>query len=411
MTKKTTEKPRYLLTRFGGKGDALFLTAVAHQLARDYIVDVAINETAMSLLGNNPDIDTIYPARRFGHPPMQNNIKNGHPMDMVYVDGAWICVEALYSRYESDSPFRPYNVANYRFVIESNSIHHDIDKSQNSNYINTYDQHLGWAGIDPEKITPYEKRPYYWTTAEEQAWAGKLFESLPKPVVMIQTFASSPARTYFRLSELVNELSTKVGTLMVWYGNRWQINESVMMAPEGIDPMRATAAMIEKADLLISADTCVSHLAEALNTQHETYYSTVPAWCRSKYYSNEITVESEVRYKNRVCKCSIIARDCPRRQKEAFESLTARERELLKWLKPEIKQDMGLVWVPSPAAGKPGHERFGTSPQGFDTLVQAAATKYDSGRQAEAYCIESLDLLPVSLATIKMLEVDDDTES
>jgi ADP-heptose:LPS heptosyltransferase len=400
-------KPRYLLTRYGGKGDALFLTAVAHQLAKNYIVDIAINEPAVSLLENNPDIDTIYPTRRFGFPPMSKSTKNGHPMDMVYVDGAWICVESLYERYKSDSAFRPFNVTNYRFVIESNSLHPDIDRSQNSNYINTYDQHLGWAGIDPEKIPPIEKRPYYWTTDDERKWATDLYSNLPKPVVMIQAFASSPARTYFRLSELVEKLSAQVGTLIVWYADHWQIGRAGIALPDNIDPMRATAAMIEQADLLISADTCVSHLSEALNTQHVTYYSTVPAWCRSKYYTNEITVDAEVRYCNQVCKCSIIARDCPRRQKESFEALTKRERELLKWLKPEIKQGMELTWVPSPDPGKPGHERFGTSPQGFDTAVQAAATKYDSGRQKEAFCIESINLLPISLATIKVLEVDD----
>ena len=170
--------------------------------------------------------------------------------------------------------------------------------------------------------------------------------------------------------------------------------------------MRATAAMIQKSDLLISADTCVSHLAEALDCQHVTYYSTVPAWCRSKYYSNEITVDVGVKYKGYTCKCSIIARDCPRRQKESWMALTERERALLRWLSPEHKKTYGLEWVPNPEMGAPGHERFGTSPQGFETAVQAAAVKYDSDRQQEAYCIQSLDLVPVSLATIKTLEVD-----
>ena len=400
------DKPRYLLTRFGGKGDALFLTCVAHKIAKRYTVDVAINEDAVALLGNNPDIGTIYPTRRMGPPPMRVNTKNNHPMDMVLIDGGWVSVESLYERYKTDDAFLPYNVTNYRFVIESNSMHPDLCLSQNSNYINTYDQHLGWAGIDPDKVPAIEKRPYYYTTEAEREWATELFSNLPKPVVLIQTFASSPARTYFRLSELVSTLTPKVGTLVVWYGDRWQIGKYIVPAPEGIEPMRATAAMIEKADLLISADTCVSHLAEALNTQHVTYYSTVPAWCRSKYYTNEITVDAEVKYNGQVCKCSIIARDCPRRQQDAFKSLTKKERELLKWLRPEIKQKMELTWVPDPVAGKPGHERFGTSPQGFDTAVQAAATKYDAGRQEEAYCIESLDLLPVSLATINMLGVE-----
>ena len=400
------DKPRYLLTRFGGKGDALFLTAVAHQLAKHYTVDVAVNESAISLLENNPDIDTLYPTRRMGPPPMQKNVKNGHPMDMVLIDGDWVSVESLYSRYKTEDAVRPLNVTNYRFVIESNSMHPDICGSMNSNYINTYDQHLGWAGVDPNKIPDAEKRPYYYTTAEERKWADSVFENLKRPIVMVQTFASSPARTYFRLSELVNKLTPQVGTLLVWYANHWQIGNGGLPAPEGIDPMRATAAMIEKADLLISADTCVSHLAEAMNTQHVTYYSTVPAWCRSKYYSNEITVDAEVKYMGNICKCSIIARDCPRRQKEAWDNLTERERSLIRWLKPEHKERLGLTWVPAPDPGPPGHERFGTSPQGFDTAVQAAATKYDGDRQQEAYCIQSLDLLPVSLAAIKSLEVD-----
>lgn len=401
----TNKKERWLLCRYGGMGDALFLTAVAHQLAKHYIVDVATRDTTVPLLQHNPDIDTIYPVERFGPPPMQVNKKNGHPVDLVLVDGGWITVEALYERYKTDHAFRKYNATNYRFVIESNTLHPDLGMSQNSDFINTYDTHLSWAGIDPEKIAPMEKRPFYYTTEKERKWAKSIFANFRKPVVMVQTFASSPARTYFRLSELVTKLTPEVGTLMVWYGDGWRVGNSPVKPPEDIPLIRASAALIELADLLISADTCVSHLAEALDTQHVTYYSTVPAFTRSMYYINEITVDAEVRYQNRVCKCAAIARDCARRQREAWLALNEKERALLTWLKPEHKQRLGLTWLPDPVAGPPPHERFGTSPQGFETAVQAAATKYDGDRQQEAYCIQSLDLVPISLAAIRTLEV------
>jgi hypothetical protein len=252
---------------------------------------------------------------------------------------------------------------------------------------------LSWAGLDPQAVTPHEKRPYYWTTAAERAWAHSVLDSLPKPLVMVQTFASSPARTYYRLSPLVEWLTANVGTVLVWYGDHWQIGRSPLALPADMDGMRATAALIEQADLLVSADTCVSHLAEALQTQHLTYYSTVPAWTRSAYYEYEDTIDCEVRFDARVCKCAIIGRDCPRRTRDAMDSLTDKERGLLRWLLPEHKERLGLTHIPQPEPGPPPHERYKTSPQGFDALAQAAAVRYDSLRQQEAYCIESLDLL------------------
>ena len=401
-------KERWLLCRYGGMGDALFLTAVAHQLAKRYIVDVATRDTTAPLLLNNPDIDTVYPVKRFGPPPAQRNPKNGHPVDLVNIDGGWVTVEALYERYKTDHAFRKYNVTNYRFVIESNTVHPDLGPSQNSDFINTYDTHLSWAGIDPERVPPIEKRPYYYVTDEERKWAEGVFDNFRKPVVMVQTFASSPARTYYRLSELITALGKEAGTLLVWYGNGWQVGKSPVTLPNNIEPIRASAALIEQADILVSADTCVSHLAEALDTMHLTYYSTVPAWSRSMYYQNEITVNSEVRYRGRICKCCAISRDCARRIREAWDSLTEKERALLHWLKPEHRQRLGLTHLPPPVPGPPPHERFGTSPQGFETQVQAAAQKYDGGRQLEAYCIESLDLVPHALAALRTVEVDNE---
>jgi len=390
--KKPPYAGKYLLTRFGGKGDALFLTAVAHQLKRrGYEVHVAINEPCVPLLQNNPDIAHIYPTVRTDLPPMQVN-KNGHPVDLVSVDGASITVEALYERFPGTG-LRQYNAANYRYVIESNSAHPWLHPTQNSDYTNTYDMHMGWAGIDPQAVTPNEKRPYYWTTAEERAWAKSVLGKARKPVIMVQTFASSPARTYYRLSEMVEWLNKNAGTVLVWYGDHWILGRSPLSLPKGMDGMRATAALIEQADLLVSADTCVSHLAEALQTRHLTYYSTVPAWTRSAYYEYETTVDCSVQYDNRICKCAIIGRDCPRRVRDAMDSLTDREKSLLRWLKPEHKQRLNLQHVPGPEQGPPPHERYGTSPQGFDTMAQAAATRYDGLRQQEAYCIASLDLL------------------
>jgi len=389
---KRKQKPPYLLARFGGKGDALFLTAVAHQLTARFDVHVAVNATCAALLENNPDIKRIFPVERFGPPPMQRNRINGHPVDMVQVDDAWITVEALSERYPGTG-LRRLNFTNYRFVIESNGMHPDLWATQNSDYVNTYNQHLGWAGLDPHTIDPHEKRPYYWTTAKERKWAKSVLDSLPRPIVMVQTFASSPARTYYRLSALVEWLTANVGTLLVWYGQGWRIGRSMLPAPQGIDSMRATAALIEQADLLISADTCVSHLAEAVQTQSLVYYSTVPAWTRSQYYEYSTYIDCEVTYDGQPCKCCVIARDCPRRQAESMNAMTDRERALLKWLNPEHKQQLGLQDVGDPEPGAPPHERFGTSPQGFEAAAQAAATKYDSLRQREAFCIESLDLL------------------
>jgi len=390
MTRKKKHIKRFLLVRYGGLGDAMFMTAVAKELhSRGYLVDIACRADGVPLLENNPDINKIFPTQRFGIMPHIS----GKPVNLVKFGDVWIPDIGLYEQYPSSIPGRNFNVADYFRVIENCTLHPEIATTQQSDYINTYDQHLIWAGIDPNRVA--DKSPRYYITDDERQWAAKVTNNWGK-YVLIQTYASSPARSYVHVTDLIQAAEEAGYTAVHWDGYKWIVDDYPLAMPKGINSMRATAALIETADLLISADTCVSHIAEALGTKHLTFYTTVPAWTRSQYYKHEITIDTSkpVLEDGQPCKCCVIGRDCQTRQEEARKKMTKKEQQLLRLVPPHIAQRMGLGWLPPlDLKGKQPEEFFkAASRQGLKSQVDAAATKWESLRQLPAYCIDSLDL-------------------
>lgn len=383
---------RFLLVRYGGQGDALFLTPVARWLFNHgYKVDVAISAQTAPLLYNNPHIDRIFESARFS--PM-SAVDADTPANLVKVGGAWIPDVALFERYPSDIPGRQYDVMDGFRSIESCSIHPMICVTQASDYVNAYDQLLNWSGIDSTRVTPEEKLPIYCVTKEERKWAKRVSKHWGK-FVMIQTLASSPARSYMKTSELVNICISAGRQALFWTGDHWIMDGTPIQFSKDFNPMRCTAALIEQADLLISSDTCVSHLAEALKTQHLTFYTTVPAWTRSRDYVSEVTVDSEVHLgvNGEPCKCCVIGRDCIRRSLESRDMLSDKERELLGLIPPEERNRMGLGFVkPIDLHGKRPEEYFAVaSPQGLRVMVEATVAKWESQRQLPAYCVQNIE--------------------
>lgn len=404
-------KPRnFLLLRFGGRGDALFLTPVAAELQRrGWRVHAGINEPCLPMLEHLSCIDRLMPLLRESVMPTAPQIPN-HPCDLIQSAGAWIPVEAIYPQYPGPgAEYGEWAVANYRFVIESNSLHPWINRGQNSNFINTYDLHFSWAGIDPTSVPAEHRRPRYVVTSQERAAIKASLAGLPRPLYLIQPFASSPARSYHRVAELYQSMKKLTrGSVIVWNGNNWETNGLAYPLPnvEGSAPIRMSAALVEQADLLISADTALSHVAEALNVRHLTFYSTVPAWTRSRDYTHEITVDLTVpdsRGRD-VCKCGIIARDCPRIAAEAYARLSDRQRDLLKLMPPQNQAAMGLVPENLDTGGRVPPEYFETTPAGLQAEHNAAVQTYDGLRQRPAHCIASLDLWPHVEKAIREME-------
>lgn len=415
--KKTTAAPprakarRFLLIRYGGQGDALFLTPVAEELRRrGWQVHIAVNDQGHPLVQHLPFVHSTYLLRR--EPVMQTVPQiPGHPCDLISWRGGLVPVEAVYPQFPSPGPeYGPWAVCNYRFVIESNSLHPWINRGQNSNFINTYDMHFSWAGIDPISVPAEFRRPRYVVTAQERAAAVEAMRNLPRPVYLVQPLASSPARTYFRPAELYKKMvQLTKGTVLLWNGQNWETGGRPFPLPvvEGSTPMRASAAMVEQADLVISADTAISHIAEALSVRSLVFYSTVPAWTRSRdyLYSESIDLAVPDSQGRGVCKCGVIARDCPRVAAEAIDTLTDRQRELVRLLPPDQQAQLGLVPpMPLDTGGRLPMEHFRTTANGLQSEVQAAATQLDGARQRLAHCLASLDLWPHVERKMKEIE-------
>lgn len=368
-----------ILFRLGGLGDILILTCVAKELKkRGYSVDAALGSPTgdpQKILGNLGVFDKIIKYDRY---PV-----NG--LDVVRVEDSkddWVSYQIIKSGYDL--------VVDYKFSIELNSHYkHMVNGpgkewfvSQNSNYVNWMDVMFGWAGIDPESVDPKDKIPLYKMEPEEDAWAKKLLRQGRK-VVAIQTNASSLVRTWYHPQRLPEILSDEYGRGMldfvVFDGARWQHLKGKYVfpikVPEGMDPIRASAAIVGNSDVFIGADSGFSHVAEALGVKSVTIYTTVPAWTRMKYYVNSIAVEPVGDTFNNVkCRpCFVLDRYCPRVREAAVTQLSDREREL-----------KGLVEtnVPPEQAAR----QLNTTPQGIMGEAQLLRQRLDTLIEQQAPC-------------------------
>ena len=375
---------KFLLMRFGGMGDNLFMTPVARELhRRGYKVDVATRHEHVPLWQGNPHVNRIIPLYRFGAVGQMG----GRPVNLFNDGDCWLPDVALYDRYPSDRPARNCNVADYFRVIESHSLHPSIAATMGSDWLNTYDVHLAWAGIDPASVCDEGKRPVYRVKPKERKWAEKVTKDWGE-FVLIQTYASSPARSYTNPDKLAKLTENPV----IWRGNHWDVGGTPLPWPD-FPPIRATAALVERAKFVVSTDTAISHLAEALKTRHVTGYSTVPSATRSGYYQYERTVEHGIEDEEGFpCKCCVIARDCPRRAKDAYDSLSQKERELLGLLPPQALKQLGVAGMVKRTQVENPVEHFAAaSDAGLKMMIDAAATKLEAQRQMQAYCIADLD--------------------
>lgn len=396
---------RFLLVRYGGQGDALFLTPVAQELARrGWEVHVAINDQGYPLLMHLPFVRQLHPLSR-DFPLKALADAPSHPADYINWRGGWVPVEGIYHEFPSPGPeYGTAAVVNYRFVIENNTIHPWLRHTQNSDRINTYDTHLSWAGIDPNELTPAQRRPVYRVNPQERAVLAPLIACLPRPVYLVQTFASSPARSYHRVRELVDAMQKRTrGTVIAWNRSEWECKGSpfpLACAP-GSYPIRATAALIEQADLLVCADTAVCHIAQGLErpTRTVVFHSTVPSWCRVRDYINCVSIDATAPDSTGTarCACCVIAANCPRMLASAWGELTERERDLFRLLPPEEQRQRGIEPQPPRCAidRVPPSEWFRTTPHGLDAEMHAAVARYDGLCGRLAPCVASIDLWPV----------------
>lgn len=316
-------KRKWLMCRFGGIGDLMFITGVANIVKETYpedVIHLAVREAEqVSVVNNLPFIDKVYEIRRFPHPMLGSNcVKCG--------DG-WETLEGIKERYDM-----PIDFVN---SIENNTMHRQMIpklgewvQSQNSNYVNAYDMALGWCNIDPEKVDPSKKRPVYIVTEKEREWAQKIIGNLPKPVIGVHMFASSRARSYFNPKPLLDEIleAYSEGTVVFWTGDTWMAVRKGGASELSKKPsLRQSAALVEQMNALVCADSGLSHIAEGMGKDSVTIYSTVPAWTRNKYYLNAHDVQIDIK-----CgPCFTLHANCPVNRTRAQESLSDREQQII----------------------------------------------------------------------------------
>ena len=401
---------RFLLLRYGGLGDNLFLTPVARELhQRGYEVDVVTSEYGEPILRNNPYISRIMVAKRYG--PI-SQLPDQKYVNLVSDAGMEFSDLALYRLYKvKGRPWRPYNVCNYLRVIEGNSHHPEICRNQQAAFSNTYDNHFCWAGIDPTAVPTDRRRPSYKVTREEKDWAATVLPGNGQPCVLVQTTSSSLAKTY-PANDMISYLRGEGFSILYWQetGPRmghWILDGVKLFTPPSIPPVRCTAALLERCTFAVTADTGTAHLAEALGVMHLTYYTFVPAWTISRDYTHEVTVDSTAMLEGQPCKCYTISRDCPRRQIEAWDRLSRDEQEVL-FEFPEHPQERAQWGLPArkkivPAGTDPFAYFRANSIDALALKADAAYKHLETLRMERPYCTESLDLMGALKANMDRL--------
>jgi len=318
-----------LLFRFGGIGDCAPVMVASQQLKkRGWHVTLALRDDAgaikqSDLLKNTNVCDEVLDLRQVG-PWGTRCVK--------YKDG-WKSIESIYDDYD--------NVVDFMFVTEGNSTCRtnfvkkptDVWKvTRNSNWINWYDQHLAWVGIDPYSVPNEEKRPTFLLSKEERKEAKKLRKGYSK-LFAIHPVASSMARTWYQAKDLVPMLHEEYKDCLIacWDPGK---NDWDFVVPEGRFPMkiksdsplRRSMIVLGACDLFIGVDTGFTHIAEGMGVEHVAIYSTVPGWTRAKYYKYQTIIDPGIEHPE-YYNFGIQAGD-PLRIEDGMNALTEREKQV-----------------------------------------------------------------------------------
>lgn len=322
---------KYMMSRFGGIGDAVILTVVARELIdRGHEVHLSVPQHQVSLFDNLPECFTkVLETARF----------QGH-IDCIKGKWGWMSVEAMKDEFtvfmgEKDRTFAPID---YKYSIELNANMGHAGRadymgywlrSQNSNFQNWVDLSLGWAGIDPQSVPDERKVPVYRQREPEKNWARRTLRGASEPIIGLHMFASSLSRTYYRHEDVAKALleAYPTATIIHWMGDHWIQGSKAgfkrLELPEHF--LRHSVSLVKGMDLIICADSALSHYAAAVDTPSITTYTTVPPWTRGKYYPKGRGIVGDV-----PCHpCFNLHRYCPLNQKRAEETLSDREKQML----------------------------------------------------------------------------------
>jgi ADP-heptose:LPS heptosyltransferase len=324
---------KVLMLRMGGVGDVIALSAVAKALNnKGYIVDYFCGSPTgdvHELLIGLDYINQVKQLRRL----------NG-VVDCVQDDDKnWVSVDCLFKDYDQ--------IFDFKNSIENNKSGFNVGgtwcETINSNYQNWTDLSLSWVNIDPSKIHDNDKRPEinYDPKDKDENYVDKyfkwVFEETPLgekearacKVIGIQLQASSLVRSWYRAGDLPKLLHERYpdDIIVIFANDTWfalTSNGRVKLTfPEG-NQLAYSTALIEQMNVFISADSGMSHIAEAVHTPTISIYTTVPAWTRIKYYKYAHPLEATTECHP----CFTLDGFCPLEKKNAIDSLDATEKDI-----------------------------------------------------------------------------------
>ena len=384
-----------IMFRYGGIGDTISLTAIAYILKKRGFerIEYCVPEKQVELFKGLDFIDKIIPTRR---------LPNLRGYDVIPAKGlrGWVTTETVKRELHNKN----WLILEYKFLVEDNSMWRGYPpnehfgpwaRSMNSNYVNWVDLALAWANIDPQKIPGAWKRPKYKIFKEEIEQFSK---KIPKNTIAVNLESSSLARTFYFKKDIVDQVLKHGYNAAVWDSGEggWRIyfsnKEMTSFIPS--KSVRESAAVIYGCDGFISADSGLSHIAEALGVKTTVLYTTVPSWTRSMYYQNTIPVDTTVE----CSPCFIIGKYCPKIEYEVnvkFKGLTKKEKEFLKEFSSIPLHEMA--------------HKHRVTVDGLKMTHQAILQKMEALKNVEPDCMKSFDAEHVVarlISYIKTIEVE-----
>jgi hypothetical protein len=375
---ETVARPRALMLRMGGVGDCIALSAVAKNLNKKYDVDLFVGSPTGNIheLMKLPYIKSSRQLIRINN---VDAVKDTESEDFIAIS----CILKDYAE-----------VFDYKNSIELNKPQGNYNKpgewreTINSNYQNWVDLSLQWSNIDPTKVSDEDKRPEVYLDINDKRyidWVSSIGlspeskETRDFRVIGIQLQASTLVRSWYKSSDLPKMLHDKYpnAVILVFDNDGWQAltihgAKKIKFDPE-LDGLLSSVWLIKQMDCFISADSGMSHLAEAVDIHTITIYTTVPAWTRAKYYKFAHSLESDV-----VCHpCFVLDIFCPLERKKAAETLTSREKTIV-----ETVESQGNILELC--------RKFNAVPRAIQGEYESAKKRIESLSAAEPACVRSI---------------------
>lgn len=385
-------KKRALLLRMGGIGDCVILTAVAKELhKRNYVVDYFCGSPSGAI------------AELFQGLPYLNEVKpiiRIRGVDCVDVSKAndddgqnkrFVSVEIMKDHYDEVFDFKNSVEENRAGFNKAGGWRDTI----NSNYMNWIDMSLAWANIDYTQVASEDKVPDIVIPEKYSEWASREIESRENRnyyVIGMQLKASSLIRTFYKADDLPKILESKLpGSSVLFFAEGFwhhltKFGVKRIEPPADFNPLLSSAAILQRMDCFISADSGMGHVAEALGVRTVTIYTTVPSWTRMKYYKHTTALNAT----SECHPCFTLNNFCPLEVEKAKKSMTQRESELL--AHAEAGDDIVMV-----------AKKYNSVPGAIKQEVDAAIKRIESLAATEPACVQSVTLDRVCDAVLSVL--------